>query len=220
MLGRERDRLDKVWLVTDDAPSCPTLRRRAPTATRRAVLRVPRAALAAWLQPAAGHALEDHLYLVDPMGDWMMRVPADPTRRKVKRDLERLLRASASWDTRRAAEPRHGRRTPVDLAPALRMLLLALCIALLPLAWVWLRHRGADAGARGCAALTALTLFLTFDLIVFGAFTRLTDSGLGCPDWPGCYGNASPVGAAADIHAAQTAHAHRPGDASARPGSR
>jgi cytochrome c oxidase assembly protein subunit 15 len=34
----------------------------------------------------------------------------------------------------------------------------------------------------------ALTLFLTFDLVVFGAFTRLTDSGLGCPDWPGCYG--------------------------------
>jgi cytochrome c oxidase assembly protein subunit 15 len=40
-----------------------------------------------------------------------------------------------------------------------------------------------------------LTLFLTFDLVLFGAFTRLTDSGLGCPDWPGCYGNASPTGA-------------------------
>jgi cytochrome c oxidase assembly protein subunit 15 len=55
------------------------------------------------------------------------------------------------------------------------------------------------------AALTALTLFLTFDLIVFGSFTRLSDSGLGCPDWPGCYGAASPIGAHADIHAAQTA---------------
>jgi cytochrome c oxidase assembly protein subunit 15 len=50
-----------------------------------------------------------------------------------------------------------------------------------------------------------LTLFLTFDLVLFGAFTRLTDSGLGCPDWPGCYGNASPLGASAEIHAAQTA---------------
>jgi cytochrome c oxidase assembly protein subunit 15 len=50
-----------------------------------------------------------------------------------------------------------------------------------------------------------VTLFLTFDLVLFGAFTRLTDSGLGCPDWPGCYGHASPVGAQADISAAQTA---------------
>ena len=55
------------------------------------------------------------------------------------------------------------------------------------------------------AALTAITLFLTFDLVVFGAFTRLSDSGLGCPDWPGCYGEASPLGARAEIHVAQTA---------------
>ena len=55
------------------------------------------------------------------------------------------------------------------------------------------------------AALTVLTLFLTFDLVLFGAFTRLTDSGLGCPDWPGCYGSASPVGARAEISAAQEA---------------
>ena len=41
--------------------------------------------------------------------------------------------------------------------------------------------------------------------MLFGAFTRLTDSGLGCPDWPGCYGSASPVGAVAHIAAAQAA---------------
>ena len=58
---------------------------------------------------------------------------------------------------------------------------------------------------RGLAALTALTLFLTFDLVVFGAFTRLTDSGLGCPDWPGCYGERSPLGAREEIQAAQAA---------------
>lgn len=92
----------------------------------------------------------------------------------------------------------------VDFAPTARLLLLALVVALLPLAWVWLRSRGSDTRAR-LAALTALTLFLTFDLVVFGAFTRLTDSGLGCPDWPGCYGEASPLGAHAEIHAAQTA---------------
>jgi cytochrome c oxidase assembly protein subunit 15 len=91
----------------------------------------------------------------------------------------------------------------MDLAPSLRLLLLAAALALLPLGWVWLRQR--HAGMRGLlAALTALILFLTFDLIAFGSFTRLSDSGLGCPDWPGCYGHASPIGAAADIDAAQT----------------
>ena len=91
-----------------------------------------------------------------------------------------------------------------DLSPLLRLALLAGAVALLPLSWWWLRQRGASVNTR-LAALTALTLFLTFDLIVFGAFTRLSDSGLGCPDWPGCYGQASPLGARADIHAAQVA---------------
>jgi len=92
----------------------------------------------------------------------------------------------------------------VDLAPAAQLLLIATLLAGVPLTWWWLRQRNTGPRAR-LAALTALTLFLTFDLIVFGAFTRLTDSGLGCPDWPGCYGSASPLGAHAEIHAAQTA---------------
>jgi len=91
-----------------------------------------------------------------------------------------------------------------DLAPIVSVALLGLALALGPLAWVWLRHRGADLSTR-LAALTWVTLFLTFDLVLFGAFTRLTDSGLGCPDWPGCYGNASPLGAQTDIGAAQAA---------------
>jgi cytochrome c oxidase assembly protein subunit 15 len=53
--------------------------------------------------------------------------------------------------------------------------------------------------------LAWVTLFLTFDLIMFGAFTRLTDSGLGCPDWPGCYGHANPFQAHAQISAAEAA---------------
>ncbi len=85
-----------------------------------------------------------------------------------------------------------------DLAPALRLALLGIAVAAGPLAWVWLRNKQA-APAHRLAALTVLTLFLTFDLVLFGAFTRLTDSGLGCPDWPGCYGNASPVGARHEI---------------------
>ncbi len=92
----------------------------------------------------------------------------------------------------------------VDLAPIARLAMMAALFALLPLSWVWLRRRGADTRGR-LAAITALTLFLTFDLVVFGSFTRLSDSGLGCPDWPGCYGKASPLGAHADIQAAQTA---------------
>ena len=91
-----------------------------------------------------------------------------------------------------------------DLAPAARLMLLGVLIALGPLAWVGWRNRGGSP-MRRLQALTVLTLFLTFDLVLFGAFTRLTDSGLGCPDWPGCYGNASPVGARTEIAAAQHA---------------
>jgi len=91
-----------------------------------------------------------------------------------------------------------------DLTPGLRLMFMGAVIALGPLAWVWLRNRQASP-ARRLQALTLLTLFLTFDLVLFGSFTRLTDSGLGCPDWPGCYGNASPVGASAEIAAAQSA---------------
>jgi cytochrome c oxidase assembly protein subunit 15 len=91
-----------------------------------------------------------------------------------------------------------------NLEPALALMGVGLLVAGLPLAWFWFRHRQASPGRR-LKALTLLTLTLTFELVLVGAFTRLTDSGLGCPDWPGCYGSASPLGAAAHITAAQTA---------------
>ena len=91
-----------------------------------------------------------------------------------------------------------------NLSPALRLILMGLVVAVGPLAWVWVRSRNAPIAQR-LHVLTLVTLFLTFDLVVFGAFTRLTDSGLGCPDWPGCYGHASPVGAQLHIDAAQAA---------------
>lgn len=91
-----------------------------------------------------------------------------------------------------------------DLTPATRLALLGVVIAVAPLVWLWVRHRR-TAPADRLRALTLLTLFLTFDLVLFGAFTRLTDSGLGCPDWPGCYGSSSPIGARDEIHAAQSA---------------
>lgn len=91
-----------------------------------------------------------------------------------------------------------------DFAPLAELMLLGTAVALGPLAWVAWRNRHGSP-VRRWQALAILTLFLTFDLVLFGAFTRLTDSGLGCPDWPGCYGNASPVGARAEISAAQEA---------------
>lgn len=91
-----------------------------------------------------------------------------------------------------------------DLTPIAWLMAAGVLIALGPLVWVWRRNAGGGP-ARRLHALTVLTLFLTFDLTLFGAFTRLTDSGLGCPDWPGCYGNASPVGASHEIAMAQSA---------------
>jgi len=97
----------------------------------------------------------------------------------------------------------------VDFAPALRLLALASLLAAGVLALWWWRQRRAGQGNRR-VALAMLAAFLTADLIVFGAFTRLTDSGLGCPDWPGCYGAASPLGATVAIDAAERAQPSGP----------
>jgi len=97
-LGKDKDRLDWVWLVDDDAAVAPELLPALKTAT---VLRVAPKDLQAWLAPADGASLHDHLFLVDPLGNWMLRFPAGldvEQAPKAKRDLERLLRASTSWD--------------------------------------------------------------------------------------------------------------------------
>ena len=97
-LGKDKDRLDRVWLVSDDARLPEAL---LPALGQATVLRVPPAVLADWLAPAAGQTLPEHLYVVDPMGHWMMRFPAGLDKAgagRAKRDLERLMRASASWD--------------------------------------------------------------------------------------------------------------------------
>lgn len=94
-LGKDKDRLDWVWLRTGSAALSDPLKQATAAAT---VLHVDAAALAAWLEPAPGHRLEDHLYVVDPIGNWMMRFPAQADPKQVKRDLDRLLRASAFWD--------------------------------------------------------------------------------------------------------------------------
>lgn len=97
-LGREKERVDWVWLVSDDAPVPDALR---PALRAATVLRVPQATLSQWLAAAPGQTLASHIYLVDPLGHWMMRFPPHLDRSgaaQAKRDLERLLRASASWD--------------------------------------------------------------------------------------------------------------------------
>jgi hypothetical protein len=101
-LGKEKDRLDWVWLVTDSEPVRASL---LPALGQATVLRVDPQALGRWLAPAPGRQLAEHLYVVDPLGNWMMRFPAPDAAqidtaaaKNIKRDLERLLRASASWD--------------------------------------------------------------------------------------------------------------------------
>ncbi|MES2939979.1 MAG: hypothetical protein V4864_20040 [Pseudomonadota bacterium] len=97
-LGKEKERMDWVWLVADNVPVRPQL---LPAVKQAKVLRVDAQVLAQWLAPAQGHALAEHLYVVDPLGHWMMRFPpgaGTDTAPKLRRDLERLLRASSSWD--------------------------------------------------------------------------------------------------------------------------
>ncbi|WP_229256793.1 COX15/CtaA family protein [Duganella lactea] len=86
-----------------------------------------------------------------------------------------------------------------------QMAITALLIALLPAAIVW-----TSSDVNKYRKLVWVCVFITFDLIVFGAFTRLTDSGLGCPDWPGCYGAANPFIAHEQIVAAEALMPHGP----------
>ena len=87
--------------------------------------------------------------------------------------------------------------TPVSL---LGLALLGVAVAAVPLIYVW---RSRD--PLKFRKLAWVTAFLTLDLIMVGSFTRLTDSGLGCPDWPGCYGHSNPLSAGEPIHQAETA---------------
>lgn len=89
--GKEMDRIERVWLITDDKP-LETMLIREYDGTH--MLRVRPEPLKAWLPVEQGTVVEDHVYLIDPLGNLMMRFPKDADPNKVKRDLAKLLKAS------------------------------------------------------------------------------------------------------------------------------
>jgi hypothetical protein len=100
MLGKDMDRMDWLWLINDQAQVAPSLVSglKHDNAT---VLRVDADTLATWLPAAAGKRQQDLIYVVDPMGNTMMRFPSrldSAAANKAKRDMEHLLRASLAWD--------------------------------------------------------------------------------------------------------------------------
>jgi cytochrome c oxidase assembly protein subunit 15 len=63
---------------------------------------------------------------------------------------------------------------------------------------------------KNYARFAALAALLTFIVVVFGAYVRLSDAGLGCPDWPGCYGHVGVPDTPEAIAQANAAHPERP----------
>ncbi|WP_034297921.1 cytochrome c oxidase subunit I [Herbaspirillum sp. RV1423] len=92
MQGKEMDRIERVWLITDAKPLDTMLMREYDGTD---MLRVDPALLKAWLPTDAGTTAEDHIYMIDPLGNLMMRFPKDADPNKVKKDIGKLLRASA-----------------------------------------------------------------------------------------------------------------------------
>lgn len=99
VMGRDKERIERIWLVSDDAAVAPRLAAQvhAPHNDAQA-FRMSARDIADWLKPETGRAAQDHLYVVDPFGNWMMRWPADMDASRAKRDIHKLLRASGSWD--------------------------------------------------------------------------------------------------------------------------
>jgi cytochrome oxidase Cu insertion factor (SCO1/SenC/PrrC family) len=90
--GKGMDRIERVWLITDDAP-LNIAQMKEYDGTQ--FLRVDAQKLAAWLPVAEGTKASDHLYMIDPLGNLMMRFPKDPDANKIKKDISRLLKASS-----------------------------------------------------------------------------------------------------------------------------
>ena len=91
MLGRDRGRVSRALILTDDQPLPQALLDAHPDLT---VVRVDPARLQALLPPPENGTVRDVLYLIDPLHNLMMRFPKDPEPNGVRRDLQKLLRAS------------------------------------------------------------------------------------------------------------------------------
>ena len=92
MQGKEMERVERVWLIDDQAPLETTLMREYD-GTR--FVRADAKILSGWLPVEDSTAIQDHLYLIDPRGHLMMRFPKDADPGKVKKDIGKLLRASS-----------------------------------------------------------------------------------------------------------------------------
>ncbi|MBC3918513.1 cytochrome C oxidase subunit I [Undibacterium sp. CY18W] len=90
--GKEMDRIERVWLITDDVAIDTALIRQFDGAR---MLKVDPAVLKAWLPTESSTQISDHIYMIDPIGNLMMRFPKDADPNKIKKDLSKLLRASA-----------------------------------------------------------------------------------------------------------------------------
>lgn len=89
--GKDMDRIERVWLVTDAQP-VETMLMREYDGTH--MLRVKPDALRAWLPVDGSTVPADHLYMIDPLGNLMMRFPKDADPNKIKKDIAKLLKAS------------------------------------------------------------------------------------------------------------------------------
>lgn len=99
-LGKDMERVDWVWLVADQAPVDATLQQ-ALVKDKATVLRVAPDILQQWLPNTPAQPMNDAIYVVDPMGNVMMRLPGQfdtAGAAKARRDMEHLLRASLAWD--------------------------------------------------------------------------------------------------------------------------
>lgn len=90
--GKGMDRIERVWLITDTEPVAEQLK---PGIAGTHMLRVNKEKLEKWLPVEQNTRLSDHLFLIDPLGNLMMRFPKDADPNKIKKDLIKLLKASA-----------------------------------------------------------------------------------------------------------------------------